>query len=321
MTEPDAPAAAEALVALAGPSQQPAVAPPPALELLQPALSAILRESDWDTLTYRSIRTELRRMLGKAAVPDAWLRPAVNHAMWARKTEEAVERELGADRSLSMRELRRRVEAALGAPVDAELVRRRADAWHAAANARNPKPSAPATAIVAAGVAHVYADVLPGGGRLPGSRAKRPPVAVAALPEPPAAADGGAVVVRRKRRGISAATRVPAPKRATAAEILIHDALESQPRRRATLKKLCRALKARPVAAAMLGAPLKARVREVLRRRTDLFEKVKPKKAPAADGDGGGAAPKKAVRWTVAATSPLAATTGPPAPSENRTSQ
>ena len=149
----------------------------------------------------------------------------------------------------------------------------------------------------------------------------RPPVAVAALPEPPAAADGGAVVVRRKRRGISAATRVPAPKRATAAEILIHDALESQPRRRATLKKLCRALKARPVAAAMLGAPLKARVREVLRRRTDLFEKVKAKKAPAADGDGGGAAPKKAVRWTVAATSPLAATSGAPAPSENSARQ
>ena len=82
-----------------------------------------------------------------------------------------------------------------------------------------------------------------------------------------------------------------------------------------------RALKARPVAAAMLGAPLKARVREVLRRRTDLFEKVKPKKAPAADGDGGGAAPKKAVRWTVAATSPLAATSGAPAPSENSTRQ
>ena len=189
-------AGAEALVALAGPSQQPPQ--PPALELLQPALSAVLRESDWDTLTYRSIRTELRRMLGKAAVPDAWLRPAVNHAMWARKTEEAVERELGADRSLSTRELRGRVERALGAPVDAERVRRRADAWHAAADARNPKPSAPATAIVAAGVAHVYADVLPGGGRLPGSRAKRPPVAVAALPEPAAAADGGAVVVRGK---------------------------------------------------------------------------------------------------------------------------
>ena len=80
MTEPDAPAAAEALVALAGPSQQPAVAPPPALELLQPALSAILRESDWDTLTYRSIRTELRRMLGAEAIEKRGSPPAAARA-------------------------------------------------------------------------------------------------------------------------------------------------------------------------------------------------------------------------------------------------
>ena len=234
MTEPDAPAAAEALVALAGPSQP--ADPPPALELLQPALSAILRESDWDTLTYRSIRTELRRMLGKAAVPDAWLRPAVNHAMWARKTEEAVERELVADRSLSVRELRgassgcarragrrgaraapRRCPACRGQRPQPGRARRRRRSWPPAS-----RTSTPTCCRAAAGCR---------------DRGLRPPVAVAALPEPAAAADGGAVVVRRQRRGISAATRVPAPKRATAAEILIHDALESQPRRRATLAK------------------------------------------------------------------------------------
>ena len=228
------------------------------------------------------------------------------------KTEEAVERELGADRSLSTRE-RGRVERRRRAG-RRELVRRRADAWHAAADAPIETERA-GDGDRGAGVAHVSPTCCRAAAGC-GSRAKRPPVAVAALPEPAAAADGGA---RRaaKRRGISAATSSGAE--AGDGGEMRSTTRSSRSRGTATLKKLCRAQ-----GAAGGGGDARRAAQGARPRGPQAADR------PLREGEGEKGARRRRrrwqrrpspVRWTVAATSPLAATSGAPAPSDNSTRQ